>query len=70
MHLTENKAARNGELFAPCDNKYIDPPNQKDLQEERLQINIYITLINHYSADDIDYSFLVMIGAPQSSVHG
>jgi hypothetical protein len=36
MHLIENKVATNGELFAPCDNKYISPPNQEDLQEERL----------------------------------
>jgi hypothetical protein len=52
MHLTENKAATNGEHLAPCDTKYIGPPNQGDLREERLQINIYIMLIN--DAYDID----------------
>jgi hypothetical protein len=52
-----------GEHLAPWDTKYIGPLNQGDLREERLQINIYITLIN--DVNDINYSLLKMNIAPR-----
>jgi hypothetical protein len=57
-----------GEHLAPWDTKYIGAPNQGDLREERLQINIYITLIN--DVNEINYSLLKMIVAPRYVVLG
>jgi hypothetical protein len=58
MYLIDNKVAIDGEHLPPATTRPRTPKSRRSM-DERLQINIYITLIN--DTDDIDYKLLMMI---------
>jgi hypothetical protein len=85
MHLTGIKPATDTEHASHCITEYFGRPTRDDPLDERQHISIYIAYNKHpihnykcennlyillINNDDADNSFLMMIGVPQSAVHG